>query len=182
MWPWGHLVFGYVVYSLWRRLSGNPPPTDTTALLLAFGTQFPDLVDKPLAWTFGVIPNGRSLTHSAITTTIIVVTVLYVAHRSSRLSYATAFGTGYYSHLIGDALNPLLGGSLYELGFLLWPLVPAIDYGDGGFLAHFAELELTPLFVVRILVLAVPAALLWIADGTPGTALLRWVRTRFIPE
>jgi membrane-bound metal-dependent hydrolase YbcI (DUF457 family) len=182
MWPWEHLAFGYVLYSLWRRLSGRPPPTDATALALAFGTQFPDLIDKPLAWSFGVLPNGRSLTHSVITATLVVAVVLYVAHRRDRPTWGTAFAAGYYSHVVGDAVSPLLSGSWYELAFLLWPVYAPVEYGDGGFVSHFAELDLTSLFVVRSLLLLVPALALWAADGTPGTALVGWIRRRVAPR
>lgn len=163
MWPWSHLVVGYVAYSLWRRLSARVPPTNVGALCCAFGTQFPDLVDKPLAWWFGVIPNGRSLTHSAISATLIVAIALSYAHwRGYRLEYVTAFGIGYYSHLFGDALGPLLYGSTRGLFFLLWPILPPIAYRDVGFIAQFARLEPAQLPIMAILLL--PAVLLWLLD------------------
>jgi hypothetical protein len=181
MWPWGHLALGYVLYSLWRRLSGRAPPTDATALALAFGTQFPDLVDKPLAWSFGLIPNGRSLVHSALSATLVVALVLYVARRYDRAGWATAFAAGYYVHLLGDTAGPLVEGAPAELGFLLWPVVPGVDYGDGGFLAHFAALEFTPLFLAQT-ALVLPALLLWIADGAPGTAVVARIGRRVVPR
>ena len=48
MWPWEHLAIGYLAYSLLGRLAWRRPPTVGTAITVAFGTQFPDLVDKPL--------------------------------------------------------------------------------------------------------------------------------------
>ena len=48
MWPWEHLTIGYLAYSLLSRLAWRRPPTVGTAITVAFGTQFPDLVDKPL--------------------------------------------------------------------------------------------------------------------------------------
>ena len=168
MWPWGHLAFGYVAYSLYRRLARREPPTDRGALAAAFGTQFPDLVDKPLAWWVGVIPNGRSLTHSVITATLIALVVYLVAARAERRSLAVAFAVGYASHLVGDSFGSLLGGTPERLAFLLWPLLPPVRYDDGELLAHLLGIELTPLFAAEFVFL-VGALALWYLDGLPGT-------------
>lgn len=64
MWPWEHLAVGYIGYSLSVRLAGRGVPRPRPVVALAVGTQFPDLVDKPLSWTLGVLPSGHSLAHS----------------------------------------------------------------------------------------------------------------------
>jgi len=69
MWPWGHLAVGYLLWSVLVRDRRFRPPTGAETLLLAVGTQFPDAVDKPLAWSLGVLPNGRSLAHSVFLAT-----------------------------------------------------------------------------------------------------------------
>lgn len=166
MWPWGHLAVGYLVYSILIHLSGNSL-RDYPTLSLMFGTQFPDLVDKPLAWTFGVIPNGRSLTHSIFTAVILIVVLRVLLRRYGYGSLATAFGIGYLLHLAGDALGPLVAREYYYLGFLGWPLVPPIDYGEKSFVAQFASLELASFSAVDIgLVLLFFG--LWMFDGRPG--------------
>ena len=48
MWTWEHLAIGYLAYSLLSQLAWRRPPTVGAAITVAFGTQFPDLVDKPL--------------------------------------------------------------------------------------------------------------------------------------
>ncbi len=166
MWPWGHLAVGYLTYSLLTHLSGNSPREYPT-LALVFGTQFPDLVDKPLAWTFGVIPNGRSLTHSVFTAVFLIVVVRVVLSRYRYGSVSTAFGVGYLTHLAGDAVGPFLSGEYYYLGFLGWPLIPPIDYGEKSFLAEFASIQLTSFSTVEI-GLALLVLALWIFDGMPG--------------
>jgi len=166
MWPWGHLASGYLVYSLLVRLSGGVP-RDYTTLALVFGTQFPDLVDKPLAWTFGVIPNGRSLTHSVFTAVFLILAARFLLGRYGYGSLSTAFGVGYLVHLAGDALGPLLSGEYYYLGFLGWPAVPAIDYGEKSFAAQLAALELTAFTAVEV-GLGLLVVGLWVADGRPG--------------
>ena len=64
MWPWGHLAVGYLVYSGLSRWRFGRLPGSVATLAVALGTQLPDLVDKPLAWTVNVLASGRSLAHS----------------------------------------------------------------------------------------------------------------------
>ncbi|HET7325515.1 MAG TPA: metal-dependent hydrolase, partial [Halococcus sp.] len=110
MWPWGHLAVGYLLYSAFARRRFDRPPDDAAALCVAVGTQFPDIVDKPLAWTFHLLPSGRSFAHSLLTAAIVCGVVGWYAHRREQPHVATAFAVGYVSHLFTDALSPLLGG------------------------------------------------------------------------
>lgn len=172
MWPWGHAAFGYLAFYLGRRSRGRPwPPTDVDAVVLFFGTQFPDIVDKPLAWTFGVLPSGRSLAHSALVAAFVVGVVLLVARREGHSSTGWAFAVGYFSHLLGDALDPLLEWNVEFLSFLAWPLLPPPPYeGDASFSYYVFNLAPTPQ-VVFGLALALLVVGLWARDGFPG---LRW--------
>jgi membrane-bound metal-dependent hydrolase YbcI (DUF457 family) len=182
MWPWGHLAVGYLLYSLFVHVSARRAPDGYATVALALGTQFPDLVDKPLAWTLGVIPNGRSLAHSLILA-LVFLTALTVALRLlDRGTVATAFAVGYLSHLFADALDPLLAGDFYLLGFLAWPLVPAIQYEtEQSFVAHLQELSPAALASDEGL-FALLMVVLWLYDGAPGlrvvAAIPRWVGRR----
>jgi membrane-bound metal-dependent hydrolase YbcI (DUF457 family) len=183
MWPWGHLAVGYLLYSAFVHLRYRRAPDGFAAIALAFGTQFPDLVDKPLAWSLGVIPNGRSLTHSLVTATLIVAVVGLLARRRGYGSIATAFAVGYLSHLLGDALGPALAGDLYSLGFLAWPVVPAIEYETTpSFAAHLGQLSLES-FVTFEFALGLGVFVLWVLDGGPGlgvvSAIPRWLDRKF---
>jgi len=163
MWPWGHLAAGYLVYRLGRR------PLDGLAVLaLAVGTQLPDLIDKPFAWTIPLLPNGRSLSHSLLVIPPILFVVAYLAS-GRRRRIVVAVLAGHLTHLATDALYPLLDGDLYFLGFLGWPLVPPIDYGNAttGILAHFLTFQLTPRNGFELLLFAL-AVLAWLLDGKPG--------------
>lgn len=73
MWPWGHAAVGYTLYSAFSRMYYRKPPSDAAALVVLFGTQLPDFNDKPLAWTFDVLPTGRSLGHSLLTAAVILI-------------------------------------------------------------------------------------------------------------
>ena len=176
MWPWGHLAVGYLAAVASRR-----PLDDRAALLLAFGTQFPDLVDKPLAWYLGVIPNGRSLAHSAIVATLLLIVLWRIVDNRELV---LAFGLGYASHLAADGLYPLLEGRFAELAYLGWPLLAPVEYtGSTSIVARFAELSAQlaageiPPTVVFELTLAVVAAIIWVRRGAPGlTVPRRWRR------
>jgi membrane-bound metal-dependent hydrolase YbcI (DUF457 family) len=146
---------------------------------LALGTQFPDLIDKPLAWNLGVLPNGRSLAHSLLTATLVVLVLQVLLRRRRRGAIATAFAVGYVSHLFGDALYPLLARNYDNLAFLAWPIAPAIQYSpQPGLLVHLRYVSLRSFYTIEgglaLLVFA-----LWLYDGRPGlgvvTAVPRWV-------
>jgi membrane-bound metal-dependent hydrolase YbcI (DUF457 family) len=174
MWPWGHAAVGYLVYVAFRRLRGDRWPADDTATVaLAIGTQFPDLVDKPLAWSFSILPSGRSLAHSLLIGSVFLAVVLVVAKRYDRSEPAVAFAVGYCAHLFGDALLPLLRLDFAFLSFLGWPLLTLPPYeSDSSFLAHILALRPEP-FTVFGFLLTLGTIGLWIRDGYPG---LRWLR------
>ena len=173
MWPWGHLAFGYVLYSLGTRARTRAPPTDLNTIALAAGTQFPDLVDKPLAWWVGILPGGRTLAHSLVLMVPLVALLALLARRVGGTTQVTAFAVGYGSHLIGDALGPVLYGSYDELAFLLWPLTPTVIYdSEPSVVWHFSSITLTPAFVAE-LSLGVIVVALWVVDGYPGAGTLQ---------
>ncbi|MFB6153492.1 MAG: metal-dependent hydrolase [Halodesulfurarchaeum sp.] len=162
MWPWGHLAVAYLTYSgLCRARESTPTAVATVAI--ALGSQLPDLVDKPLAWTFGVLPTGRSLMHSAITVAVLSVVVVWVARHRDRPEpyYALALGT--WTHILVDALP-----GLEKLSYLAWPLLAQPTYTlEPSFLAHVQAIALTPWFLVQA-GLTVIATVVWYRDGTPG--------------
>ncbi|WP_224448753.1 metal-dependent hydrolase [Haloprofundus salilacus] len=181
MWPWGHAALGYLLYRLcsWQRewrLSDGP------VIALAIGTQFPDLVDKPLAWTFGVIPSGRSLTHSLISAAIVLAIILYITRKRNREPLGIAFAVGYLGHLLGDALVPLLELDFVFLRFLAWPLYPPPPYeSDSSFLAHLQNIEMTSFFMLELLIFCI-AVVIWIYDGYPGLQKGRQLLSQVFPK
>lgn len=103
MWPWGHAAVAYLLYSGWRHATDRIPTT-VPALAVVVGSQLPDLVDKPLAWTVNVLPNGRSLMHSAVTVTLLTIAIVWYARRHNRPEPFYAFALGIWAHLFADAL------------------------------------------------------------------------------
>ncbi|KTG11021.1 hypothetical protein AUR64_07600 [Haloprofundus marisrubri] len=157
---------------MWSRATTRRPPTGLSTLAVALGTQFPDLVDKPLAWTFGLLPSGRSLAHSILTMALVVAVLYVIARKYRRTDLVTAFGIGYASHLVGDSLSAFLEGEYGELAFLLYPLMYT-DYGvEYGFLYRVAQLDVGDFLGPQFLVI-LAVVVLWILDGTPGPGALK---------
>lgn len=167
MWPWGHLAVGYLVWSLYtRRMYQRPPRASETWVVIAV-TQFPDLVDKPLAWSFSILPSGRSLAHSAFTLVLLSSLVVYIARQYDRPTLGVAFSAAYASHLLSDALRPALAGDFGYLGYLLWPLV-SVSSEEGWSLVAIARSASIGNFSGYHGVALVCCVGLWLLDGAPG--------------
>lgn len=183
MWPWEHLAVGYVAFSLWCRVRGRDRPTAAAVAAVALGSQFPDLVDKPLGWGTTVLPSGTSLAHSLLVSVPVALAVVAAGRRLGRPNVAAAFSISYLAHLPGDVVYPVLLGDGPKLGFLLWPLVPADPMPPtavvgrvGELFAEFLAVLATPAgygFLVVEATLLGAALVLWRADGRPGIELLQ---------
>jgi hypothetical protein len=183
VWPWEHVAFGYILYTLTLRALVGRRPTDREAIVLLWFTQVPDLVDKPLAWQFDVLPAGLSVAHSLFAVIPVIGAAILLARRSAAAGLGSAVAVGYSSHLLGDALYPWVLGSSMRVGFLLWPVVPvASDTAAVGFVAHVAHFAEHFLLVLSTgrgavvigleIVLLGGAVWLWVRDGRPGVRTL----------
>ncbi|MFB6164765.1 MAG: metal-dependent hydrolase [Haloarculaceae archaeon] len=184
MWPWEHAAVAYLAYSLWCHGARRRPPTDAGAVAVLLGSQFPDLVDKPLAWWVGVLPAGRSLAHSLLVALPLVVAVAAWTRWAGYRRVGGAFAVGYLSHLPADVFYPvLLGSDGPAVSFLLYPLVPV---GPGSQLDGFAKLQHllaefstflgTPrgtVYLLGELGLLAAALAVWSGDGRPGLGVVR---------
>jgi len=180
MWPWEHVAFGYVCYSLYRHARFGASPGDRAALLAAFGAVLPDLVDKPLSWGLGWFPQGYAVAHSAFVLVAAAAVVLLV-RRFDPAGLGTALLVGWASHLFGDVVYPAMLGGRLAFRRVLWPLVTLPPYHHHlGLLAravHYLHehavrtlaggLGVALGLEIAFVVLAVG---LWLHDGTPG----RW--------
>jgi hypothetical protein len=168
MWPWGHLAVGYLLYTLLSHVYSNRSPTGIATLAVAIGTQLPDLIDKPLAWSFDILAAGRSFAHSLLITTVVIVFVFIIAARRDRTTIALAFGTGYLSHLAADAVYPLIRGEYGELAYLGWPITQLSPRGgELGFVGQFVTIRVTPFFTLQLALIAI-AFIIWLFDDAPG--------------
>lgn len=181
MWPWEHLAIGYLVYSFLVRYVAGHTPQALAVVALVIGTQFPDLVDKPLGWGTSILPSGLSFAHSLLVAVPLTMLLLAASSAFDRTELGVAFAIGYLLHLPADAVYPLLIGGNLSLGFLFWPLIPATGGGTVSivlvvreFAVKFLMFLATPrgqLYLLLELGLVGGAVLRWYADGVPG---LRW--------
>lgn len=164
MLPLAHAAFGYLVYAVLDRSSTDASGRSALAAL-ALGTQFPDVVDKPLA-TRRLLPNGRSLAHSLVITLPLLAGLWRLTGRWAASRLGAAFAVGYLSHLVGDLLDPLAHRRWSALRPLCWPLVavPRDEADDIPPLVRVRENYRPPL----------PRTDLLLA----GVALLVWARAR----
>lgn len=167
MLPWAHAAFGYLLYSAYSRRFLGGPPVGLTVFVVGFGTQFPDLVDKPLTWTIPLLPYGRSLSHSLFAFAAVVGGLYLLFRYPDQRTLTTAFGIGFLSHLIGDAVGPAIHGDVGGLGFLLWPVTDVPDGDTGSFVEFLLALEPTPMMLFGFALTAVGVGV-WIRDGMPG--------------
>ncbi len=128
MWPWGHLAFAYLVYVGCRRCGFARSGSVGAVLMVGFGSQFPDLVDKPLAWYLGMLSSGRSLSHSLLVVGPLCALAVLVADRFGRRDLAAGFAVGVFTHVFADAMPAAAGSS--DPAFLGWPITAVPS--DGG--------------------------------------------------
>ncbi|QCS43651.1 metal-dependent hydrolase [Natrinema versiforme] len=173
MWPWGHLAVAYLLYTAVAHRRFGRPPRAIPAIALAVGSQTPDLIDKPLAWNFGILPGGRTLAHSLFVVALLVPTVFLVADRLEHRAVGVAFLVGYCSHLLADIPPAALSGEFAHAAYLLWPVLeqppeePVAGILD-AFLHYYAlgsyEWVQFGLFAVAVIV--------WYRDDMPGLELV----------
>jgi len=188
MWPWEHAAFGYLCYSLGRHLAVGQGPGDGATVALVAGTLVPDLVDKPLAWAFGVVPTGYAVAHSALVAVPALAALVALARRRGRGSVALAYAVGHLSHLAGDLLYPLVVEGYLPVRRLLWPVAGYPEpEGGAGFLAlvsfylrryvrQLLALEPGPLLLFEAGLVGTVFGL-WLYDGAPVLRVL-WRRLR----
>ncbi|EMA40229.1 metal-dependent hydrolase [Halobiforma nitratireducens] len=174
MWPWGHVAVAYLLYTAYTHRRFDRPPLAAPAVALAVGSQFPDLIDKPLAWTVSVLPGGRTLGHSLLFAALLVPAVYVLATRLERRDVGIAFGIGHLSHLAADVPPSALTGDLSGTEFLLWPLVeqPPEEPVDGILDAILHYYAMGPYELVQFGLFAL-AAIVWFRDGAPGLEYAR---------
>lgn len=186
MWPWEHLFFGYLLYSGVVHLRHRRPPGDTGTIVLALATQFPDLIDKPGSWVFGVLPSGTSVAHSIFVAVPVAVFALVFARRRGVPEIGISISVGYLSHLVGDISYSALLGGKPSVGVVLWPLVSAQSSGTVSVFPYVSYLFdkyvtylLSPtgiVFVFFEILLITVGLLVWVRDSTPGTNVFEVIR------
>lgn len=178
MWPWEHAIMGYLVYSLFCHAVYRDAPGGLEAFAVVFASVLPDLVDKPLAWEYGVFEAGYAIGHSIFVAVPLSIAVGLLARSAGRPRTGLAFGLGYLLHLPADVLDAYVRDGVSQPELMLWP-VATVDGGaaEAGFREQFLQLfgryhqELLAgdLSTYRWLQLGLAALafFLWLYDGAP---------------
>lgn len=181
MMPWEHALLGYIGYSVLLRLGQYGPPTPVETATVVFGSVFPDLVDKPLAWQYNLFLSGHGFTHSLFVAVPVTAVVLLLARRYNERRVGGAFGIGYLLHLPADVLPNYLRGEGLPIDRVLWPVRRSGSGYDDGFRAELLENLVSyggwiaeqvtsgspdPYLFVLVGIAAI-GLLLWVADGMP---------------
>jgi len=182
--PWEHAAIAYLLYSGYSRVRYGLLPAGWPVLVVVFASQLPDLIDKPLAWQFGLIPSGRSLAHSVFVAVPLVIVVSAIARRRDRAAMGAAFAIGYLSHLATDAV-PLYPGAGTSFESILWPLVsqehvprqydgviePTIAILSSG----LSSMLVPSVNAIGSVGMVVVMAAVWLRDGKPGLQEIGWL-------
>ena len=81
-------------------------PTDAVRSPSGSRRRFSDLIDKPLAWSLQVLPSGRSLAHSLLVATVVLVVVHARWRRSGDSTVGVTVAVGYLTHLAAIEVTP----------------------------------------------------------------------------
>ena len=114
-------VVAYVV-ARDRRL-----PSPRLVGVVFVGSQLPDLIDKPLAHQFGLIPSGRMFMHSLPVAVPFVLIVGLYASKTGRRRLGLAFAFAHLSHLVADNYKAVLRANPQFPADLLWPFAPPVS-------------------------------------------------------
>jgi hypothetical protein len=178
MWPWEHAILAYLLYSIYSHLRYGEAPDGRVTIVVVFASVLPDVIDKPLAWEFGVFSTGYALGHSLLFAIPLSIAVWLLARRRGSVRLGTAFAIGYLSHLVGDVIPIYAQEGEWTIEHLLWPVVVTSSHDHGhGFSDRFLDLflpyyqELTSgdpsLYMQLVIAMGLFTLLLWIYDGMP---------------
>lgn len=176
MWPWEHVVVGYLAYSLFSRIVFRESPGGPAALAVVVGSLLPDLVDKPLAWQFGVFETSYALGHSVFFAVPIAVVAAVMARYLARTRTGLGFSMAYMIHLPSDLVPWYVQHGTVPFDRLLWPIrttrsEPHVDLADGFFhffLPYVDRLFAGDPYLLGQVGLVVATVVLWLVDGAPG--------------
>jgi hypothetical protein len=126
MFPIEHFIVAFLPILGYVSVRDRELPTPRLAALVFVGSQFPDLIDKPLAHQFGLLPSGRVGMHSLpIAVPFVCVVVAYGWH-TDRLRLTSVFAFAHLSHLLADNYRPLLKPTPSVSPDLLWPFTQPV--------------------------------------------------------
>ena len=122
--PIEHLIVALLFVGCYVALVARRLPSLELAAVTFVGSQFPDVVDKPLALEVGLLPTGRVGMHSLPVAVPVWTLALLYGWKTERVRAGVAFALAYASHLVADNYAALAAGHIPS--DLLWPLAPPV--------------------------------------------------------
>jgi hypothetical protein len=181
MMPWEHAIVGYLGYSVFVRVIYRDTPTSRETLVVVFASVLPDLIDKPLAWEFGVFSSGYAIGHSIFFAVPLSIAAGLVASARGRPRYGWAFGIGYLLHLPADVLPTQLRTGRSPVHRIIWPFQPDENDGETGTTGESDDSGFAETFVENITEYALyvsqspDSPYTWLVLGLPILGLLLWI-------
>ena len=114
-------VFAYVL------VRDRELPSLRLVSVVFVGSQFPDLIDKPLAHELSLIPSGRVFMHSLPFAIPLVILIGVYGWKTDRIRESGVFTFAYFSHLFADNREELLGPESQTPSDLFWPFLPPVS-------------------------------------------------------
>lgn len=156
MLPIEHFAVAAVPLIAYVLIRDHRPPAPRLLGVVFVGSQFPDLIDKPLAHQFYVIPSGRVFVHSLPIAIPILCLVGWYARRTNRPRGGGAFGFAYLSHIVADNRRALSPPDPMLSADMLWPFLspiprPAVPHWAGP---NSINVHLWTLFSVVVLAIS----------------------------
>ena len=123
--PSEHFIIAFLPIAAYAVIRDQRLPSLPLIAVAFLGSQFPDLVDKPLAYELSLIPTGRVFMHSLPFAIPLAIAVVAYGIRTERVRLAVAFAFAHLSHLVADN-QQLLPPNPRVSPDLLWPLQPPV--------------------------------------------------------
>ncbi|MFP8891074.1 metal-dependent hydrolase [Natrialbaceae archaeon A-CW2] len=177
MMPWEHAIVGYIAYSLFTHIVYRSAPTGAETVVVLVASVLPDVIDKPLAWEFGIFSSGYAIGHSIFFAVPISTAIFLLTLIVGRPRFGWAFGIGYLLHLPADVIPIYVQEGRMPLERILWPMSSLDGRSEVGFTEAFAatndqylqslaELNQSP-YMQAVALLMLGGFLLWVYDGMP---------------
>ena len=152
MLPHEHLIVAALPVLSYILLRHRRFPSKAMIFVVFVGSQFPDLVDKPLAYSLMIIPSGRVFLHSLPFAIPISIFVMIYGIETNRPALSSGFVYAYLSHILVDVRQSLFAGQLPQN--LLWPFVDTLPASSVPPWAGSGNINVTLWITFSVLVLS----------------------------
>lgn len=123
--PVEHLLVAAIPVVTYVLIRDRAAPTRKLLYVVFVGSLFPDLIDKPLAYQWFLIPTGRAFAHSPLVAVPVSLGILLIGRRTDHVREGFVFVFAYVTHIVADFWFLWDYPASNHLQYLLWPLVPA---------------------------------------------------------